>query len=125
MKSLIAILIIFSFLFQSFSKFAIIINYQINKEYIAKNLCIKKDEPENCCEGKCHLNKQLEEEDKKTEELPNIIKDKFEKEQYCQSDGKFYLFGTCDVLMNEFKTVSLTKIPHTIFHPPPAALFTV
>ena len=29
------------------------------KEYIAENLCEKKDEPESCCEGKCFMEKQV------------------------------------------------------------------
>ena len=35
------------------------IEYELNKEYIIKVLCINKDKPENSCNGKCHLNKQL------------------------------------------------------------------
>ena len=34
-------------------------NYLLNKEYIAKNLCVNKDKPESHCEGKCHLVKEL------------------------------------------------------------------
>jgi hypothetical protein len=35
------------------------IEYAINKDYIAKNLCINKDKPQNCCQGKCYLGEQL------------------------------------------------------------------
>jgi len=35
------------------------IEYAVNKDYIAKNLCINRDKPQNCCEGKCYLEKQL------------------------------------------------------------------
>ena len=33
--------------------------YVINKDYIEKNLCVEKDNPENTCHGKCHLHDQL------------------------------------------------------------------
>ncbi len=33
--------------------------YVINKEYIEKNFCIKKNNPENACHGKCYLHEQL------------------------------------------------------------------
>lgn len=36
------------------------IEYAIFKDYIAKNLCINRDKPKSCCEGKCHLKKQIE-----------------------------------------------------------------
>jgi len=35
------------------------IEYAIFKDYIAKNLCINKDKPQNCCQGKCYLGEQL------------------------------------------------------------------
>jgi len=73
-----------AFLLQLSSRVNVLIYYQINKDYIAKNLCEKKDEPESCCEGSCHLSKELikiEEQENpnpinqgnknvKTEELP-------------------------------------------------------
>ncbi len=43
------------------------IDYAINKDYIAKNLCVKKEIPNNCCQGKCYLNKQIQ----KSEETNN------------------------------------------------------
>jgi hypothetical protein len=35
------------------------IEYVILKPYIAKNLCVNKDKPNCCCEGKCFREKQL------------------------------------------------------------------
>jgi hypothetical protein len=36
------------------------VDYSLNKNYIAKYLCVKKDLPGNCCQGKCYLSKQLQ-----------------------------------------------------------------
>lgn len=36
-----------------------VIDYLLNRDYIAKNLCVNKDKPKSCCKGKCHLVKQL------------------------------------------------------------------
>ncbi len=36
------------------------IEYAVFKDYIAKNLCVNRDKPKNCCQGKCHLKKQIE-----------------------------------------------------------------
>lgn len=36
------------------------IEYAVFKDYIAKNLCINRDNPKSCCQGKCHLKKQIE-----------------------------------------------------------------
>ena len=35
------------------------LEYLLYKDYISKNLCIQKDIPGNCCEGKCYLEEQL------------------------------------------------------------------
>lgn len=37
-----------------------VIDYLINKDYIAKNLCVNRDKPKSCCKGKCHMVKQLQ-----------------------------------------------------------------
>jgi hypothetical protein len=64
------------FLSQSLSKFFIVLNYQINKEYITANLCINKKSTIICCKGKCYLKKQLTESDKKANTPANPIKEK-------------------------------------------------
>lgn len=35
------------------------IEYSLFKGYIAKNLCVKKEIKNNCCQGKCFLRKQM------------------------------------------------------------------
>lgn len=35
------------------------IEYNLFKDYIAKNLCVKKEIKGNCCQGKCFVEKQL------------------------------------------------------------------
>lgn len=36
------------------------LDYLINKEYIAENLCENKEKPELQCNGKCHLKKEVQ-----------------------------------------------------------------
>lgn len=47
-----------------------VIDYLVNKDYIAKNLCINKDKPKSCCKGKCHMVKQLQKTNKNTDNDP-------------------------------------------------------
>jgi len=46
------------------------IEYKINKERIAKVLCVNKDKIEMQCNGKCHLKKQLRKATNETSEQP-------------------------------------------------------
>jgi hypothetical protein len=62
-------------LLSQFNSSLILLNYQLNKEYIAQNLCENKDKPEmNCC-GKCVVNKQLEKETQQKNKM-NFTKEK-------------------------------------------------
>ncbi|MEL7588016.1 MAG: hypothetical protein AAGU19_15010 [Prolixibacteraceae bacterium] len=37
------------------------IEYYTFREYIAENLCVNRENPQSCCEGKCYLEKRVEE----------------------------------------------------------------
>ena len=45
--------------------------YQLNKGYIAKNLCENQDKPELKCCGKCYLRKELKKVDGKSDDAKN------------------------------------------------------
>jgi hypothetical protein len=61
-------------LLQSAGQMVILINFKINQAYIARVLCENKDKPEMKCNGKCHLNKKLKEQETKEQNLPPQIK---------------------------------------------------
>lgn len=48
---------------QTFSKWAVVIGYELNQDYISKNLCINKAQPNLHCNGKCQMMKKLAEEE--------------------------------------------------------------
>lgn len=86
--TIVAFVVIAVFLLQVITKFAIVVNYALNKEYIAKTLCENKAKPKMHCNGKCHLKKQLEKQEKK-EKPTNTFKEKFEVQFF--SDQKIEL----------------------------------
>lgn len=63
MFRLISILLILSLSFQSLVKLGIFTWYQLNKEYVANNLCENRNKPQLKCNGKCYLKKQLKKAD--------------------------------------------------------------
>ena len=52
------------------------IEYYLFKNYIAKNLCVKRNEAYNCCQGKCHLVKQIKQVNKTEDTSSNPIEKK-------------------------------------------------
>ncbi len=55
--SIIYLVVIIFYLFRPVMPY---LDYTFNKDYISKYLCVQKDIPGNCCQGKCYLHKQLE-----------------------------------------------------------------
>jgi hypothetical protein len=70
LKQILVILLFVGFLGQTFSKCFIFLDYQLNKDFIAANLCENRDKPAMKCAGKCYLCKRLKKEDKKDQETP-------------------------------------------------------
>jgi hypothetical protein len=62
-RSLISILLIVSMICSSFSRYVVMVSFEMNKTYIISSLCENKARPELMCNGKCFLNKKLKEAD--------------------------------------------------------------
>jgi hypothetical protein len=43
------------------------VQYAVFKDYIAKNLCVNKDNPNSCCNGKCYLEKEAKKANQTTD----------------------------------------------------------
>lgn len=99
----------------------ILVNYEINKDYISHNLCENKDKPQMHCEGKCHLRKQLEKE-KQQEQTPPFqnLKDKNEVQLFCQKESNFFLPITnlSEQLFSPYQFPGTKSVSVSIFHPP-------
>jgi hypothetical protein len=52
-------------LLQAAGQSVLIAGFYINRSYIAKNLCEQREISGNCCQGSCHLRKQLKEDTQK------------------------------------------------------------
>ena len=53
------------------AKTLLFVDYELREEYYARNFCIKKDIPGNCCKGSCHLSKELKtQEERETRSFP-------------------------------------------------------
>jgi hypothetical protein len=76
-------------------KVYIIIDFKINQDDIAKNLCVKKEIENNTCQGSCHLKKELkeaEEQEQKQTPVESLKKIK-ELQLYSEKFNKYELFG--------------------------------
>ena len=67
LKRTIAFLLILTLVSTHFSKIYVFAGFELNRNYIAEQLCINKNKPELNCHGKCFLMKKLEQAEKKQE----------------------------------------------------------
>ena len=72
MQRWIPVLIITALLSGQWLHTGILLEFLAKRDVIAKTLCMFKDEVENTCQGKCHLNKQLKETEDRKEEIPQL-----------------------------------------------------
>jgi hypothetical protein len=61
----VTILLILLVAAQSFSKWCLIAEFQVNREDIARNLCINRLNPVSCCKGTCFLTKRLADDERR------------------------------------------------------------
>ncbi|WP_419802841.1 hypothetical protein [Mucilaginibacter sp.] len=74
-KRIIAISLLAVLISSNFSRFFVYAGFELNKKYIAENLCINKARPWLHCNGKCYLMKkvkQAEENEKKQTAKDNL-----------------------------------------------------
>lgn len=62
---LIAILLLFCSFAMNLSGLFVFAGFELNKDFIAKELCVNKDKPQLHCNGKCYLMKKLKQAEEK------------------------------------------------------------
>ena len=121
-KNIMCFLLVSVFLLQTFNSSIILTDYQINKDYIAKVLCVNKSKPKMHCNGKCHLKNELNKAEKKSP--VNRLNEKNEIQLFVSFYPTINLFNSVLLIANNLRsdyTFHLSdKHLASIFHPPQA-----
>jgi hypothetical protein len=104
---------------QSFTKFFIVVNFNLNRNYIAKNICVKRNIEGNCCQGSCHLKKQMKEDEKSNKPSSSNSKEKFE-ELFNLYQGAINFYPSTHFIQfeNLHFVHHLSTFLFSVFHPP-------
>ncbi len=106
---------------QAFSKFFIVLDYEANKDFIARVLCINREKPQLKCHGKCYLAKKL----KKSEQTQDPTNQKTQKQK--QEITLYYQPLVASAVpqapqQSQPRTAALegrpVGVPLSVFHPP-------
>lgn len=108
------------FILQTFNKTIIYFNFELNKDYITKNLCVNRNKPQMHCNGKCHLKKQLAKEEKKEQSPANSTKEKNEIQFFSEINSNINLLNpSVTTILRPSYSLSLSeKHLHAVFLPP-------
>ncbi len=121
MRRILTILVLTGIAVENFPKAVIYIQYEIGQEYIAKNLCIMRNDPMNTCQGRCYLKKQLLKENKRERSSPAQNSREFKDlKLFFQYNIQFSFIQTFTGRPNFGLYHFIVKIPPNfeIFHPP-------
>lgn len=123
MKFLAVLLFIFLLLTQTFSKWLLVMDYAINKEFIAKNLCENRSRPKLLCHGKCQLMKKMAAEEAGSNQSSSgsqTGKNNFSEVWF--ADDRISLCQAAPLLKTSYKDFysigEYSTPPSSIFHPP-------
>ncbi|MBA9078026.1 hypothetical protein [Rufibacter quisquiliarum] len=125
MKRTVTILLLVVMLTQAFSRLFILLEYQANKDFITKFLCLNREKPQLQCNGKCYLMKKL----RKAEQTENTSNQKRQKQK--QEITLFYqsLASYPPAFAHKGSAVPLAFLEgkpsgslQAIFHPPQTAV---
>jgi len=105
---------------QTFQHALIVLQYQLNKNYIAKNLCVNRNKPQMHCNGKCHLAKELKKANQQEEKSDNPYKDVKPLQLFARDIYKPTILCFCKqkYLLPFNDTTLLKGWPDSAFHPP-------
>jgi hypothetical protein len=109
---------------QTFSKGVVVLYFNMNQQVIAATLCENRAKPRSSCNGKCHLKKQLaQEEEQQNSPYSSGSKEKFEVLLYAEPKNDAARDHKGTVIPRQFPPysapLSAGMLPG-VFHPPQA-----
>jgi hypothetical protein len=105
-----------------FSKWLLVLDYTVNKNYIANTLCENRDKPKLHCNGKCQLAKKIaaeEDQNNKTSSGNSLAK---AFPDFCPGSNlpvSAIFSTTIKIVYNNFYLLKhSTGVSTSVFHPP-------
>jgi len=116
-----AIFILFALMLTNFSRLFIYGSFELNRKYIATELCENRDKPELQCNGKCYLSKKLKQaEEREKKEEHDTQKKSFQDNYILKQNSLTQLFS---IELKKDNSIEITgELPtrtSEVLHPPP------
>lgn len=124
MKFIIIPILLLLIMTQTFSKWFVVMAFNLNRDYIAKNLCENRNRPKLNCKGNCVLMKKMKLEEKQEQDKQAPVK--MEMSSVVLSSRSFFASAETPVFITGIlyskapDTGKPVDRPTTFFHPPSA-----
>lgn len=124
MKKTAVYFLLILFVIQSTSNLWIISSFYINRDYIAKELCINRFDKMPVCKGICYLEKKISDNEKKEQKIPNVKEKEIQLYFYQQESIEFSKKSIVEnskmAIIQKDSNIKNTFL-YSIFHPPKMA----
>lgn len=120
MKKVVIYFLLFIFTIQSTKSLWIIASFQINREYIASNLCINRFDKIPTCKGQCFINNELSKEQKDNKKNVTTIEKEsvFIAPQFATIQTPKYSKSISKNTFDIYKTTKYTSFLFSFENPP-------
>lgn len=124
MKSALSILTILALTLGSLRECVVVLSFALNRPFIAKNLCEKRDQPGNTCQGCCQLRKQLDNQDRRDQATASRVMKELDDLQPVVPGSIFRLLTTRQSQVVSMRMEAVPPLPPAdqIDHPPESLL---
>ncbi len=120
LKRLSSIFLILLIVCSTFTRLFYFAGYELNKDYIAQNLCVNKNKPELHCNGKCFLSRKIAEaEQKQQSQEKKTQKDLFQQIMLTASLNIIFFNNVPLEHHFDYHNHYQANNYSSIFHPPP------
>jgi hypothetical protein len=105
---------------QTFSSLWLILDFRINRDYIAAKLCVNRQTPGSCCKGKCYLKKQLAEHQDQQPVASNGQRDEVPLFAEEPDVWHFALPAQAEQILHPYRDSHSSDYSISVFEPPQA-----
>ncbi|MFA4869100.1 MAG: hypothetical protein WC623_12915 [Pedobacter sp.] len=115
----VSILLLFSLLITNFSNLFLFAGFELNRNYIATELCMNKSKPELHCNGQCFLMKKLKQAQEKEEKKDRQSQMSHFQEALVNSPIVFKRYAVVETKLHIPISMGMPRnIKNSIFQPP-------
>ena len=119
LNRIVVILLIVSLTASNFSRFFIYAGFELNRKYIAENLCVNKDKPWLHCNGKCYFMRKIKEAQEKEQSTEaQAQKNLFQEAFFIKPNSIKFHTQLLQVMAVPGNRIDLPLICTPIFQPP-------